>query len=365
MKIKNPPKSHYELVTKFLKMTSEKKNRLPDNIRESIAVPDFYELMDKVSEKWGPYPTYEQFFMAGYDWVNVTGKTAGSVTYEANVMYHLYNMIQNGEHIYYVTTQLAAKLAQTNINVETYFLKSPFREIYVQIDPGLFTMHDVDGTETPVHGFYVYLNDLGHIKDLRIMVVSVMEPQEGIPFNDSGYYFHLELPSGKIRKTVKDVIDENLRTKEVEINMYGGHINLDYMEEFTYFVLNTLLYLTSKDPDVIRHFPIDLSKKIAGLKNPAKVRKELQRAERSTSLPIFIAGASLTSNSKDIEDIRRAGSIGKWKLQNKILVSGHYRKQWYGSKVEDNRRQELIWIDPYEKGPDAGELMSRKIQVGK
>lgn len=171
MKIDSLLKSHFELVTTFLRQTVEKKSRMPKLIRENLKVPDFDELIYKVVDKCGSYPTYEEFYMAGYDWVDINAKNAGSVAYEANVMYHLYNMIQNGQRIYYVTPDLAAKLAKTKINVETHFLKSPFREIYVQIDPGLFHMQDIDGSQTPVHGFYVYLNEVGDIKDLRVPTV--------------------------------------------------------------------------------------------------------------------------------------------------------------------------------------------------
>jgi hypothetical protein len=62
--------------------------------------------------------------------------------------------------------------------------------------------------------------------------------------------------------------------------------------------------------------------------------------------------------------VKNSGGIGKWKLDKRLYVSGHWKMQWKGSEKDATRRAELIYVKPYEKGPEMTEILSRKYQVG-
>jgi hypothetical protein len=127
------------------------------------------------------------------------------------------------------------------------------------------------------------------------------------------------------------------------------------------FVFNVLLYITSKNADILEQLPTNFTAQISRLKNKSKINKLLQRQTKTSKLPILIIGSKVTSNYP-IESIKSAGGVGKWKLSGRVYVSGHWRIQWYGSK--DARRSELIFIKPYEKGPEIAEVIGRQYQVG-
>ena len=99
------------------------------------------------------------------------------------------------------------------------------------------------------------------------------------------------------------------------------------------------------------------------MKNKGKIRKLLSRQGKTTALPVILVGPKAIS-PHSVEEIRKSKSIWKWKLDKKIYVSGHWRSQWYGSDKEGTRRRDLIFIQPYEKGPEFAEMINRKYQVG-
>jgi len=336
------PKTHYEAAVSYLKKVS-----------------GFDWLVDRVITALGPEPSYEDFCR------EVMPEPVKDPAYAANflnIYFHLFNMNQGGSKIYYIMPELARRLAKTNLNIDSYYLKSPFREIFIQIDPGLFSIKDIDGSTVPIYGFYIFFNDTGEYKKVRIMACSLLKPTLKIPFNDTTYYFRLEIPSGKLMDIARKYIDNNI--KEGSGYLQGKTIkNVDYTEEFTSFVFNVLLYLTSKNTDIITQDPIDFKKKLVELKSPAKKRKLEQRLEKSNQYRLFVAGSTLKENLEESKDLQKAGSIGAWKLAYRVRVSGHWRAQWYGSEKEGNKKSEVIWIEDYDKGPQVADLLNRKVVV--
>ena len=309
----------------------------------------------------GHDPTYEHFFnhtietIRGYDDANV-------VNY-MNILFHLYHMKQNHEKIYYVTPELSARLASTSLNVDSYFLKAPFREIYVQIDPNLFFISDISGKKVPVQGFYIYLKDFGEYKQIRVMACSLMKPTPEIPFNDANFYFHVEIHAGKLQTQLRRYIEEEVEPELRGLKQYDLANNIDHLEDFTAFAFNVLLYITSKRPNLSTLEPVNYSERLNGLKNPAKRRKLEQRAEKASTHRIIVIGDGIQDKNNDMDQIRKAGGIGLWKLKNKIRVSGYWRAQWYGSEKDGTKHKEQIFVDDYEKGPEFADVVSSKFIV--
>lgn len=48
-----------------------------------------------------------------------------------------------------------------------------------------------------------------------------------------------------------------------------------------------------------------------------------------------------------------------WTLNHRVIVRGHWRRQWYRSlgPVGDDDAYRMVWIDPYIKGPESGPLI--------
>lgn len=354
MNIKSFPKSHYERASLFL---------------SSITDIDYY--LDEIYKEFGDNPSFADFATK----ISESGfldKRSGSavfvkcdeanIAFLVNIFFHIFMMRRSHEKIYHVTPQLAVKLAQTELNVDSHFIRSPFREIYIQIDPGLFTVTDEQGVY-PVRGFYVYLNenkDTG-IKEVRIMASALLPSSDEIPFNDSLFYYKFYFDKGKIKEQIKESIKKNI-SNTADLEKFGGSRNVDHIEEFTYFVFNTLLYITSKDPDIREQLPIDFKAKLAAKKSTSKIKKLNKMADRTTSYPIIIVGDNIKDEMNHVNEIRVAGGVGNWKLTKRVYVSGHWKTQWYGSA--DNKENRVIFIEPYYKGPELADVIHQKYQIG-
>ncbi len=358
MREQDLPKTHYELAFESLKDRSLR-HAMFDVLRDDTA-------------PFGEAPTYDDFYrslMVAYGLSEAIEDLSDDVTFrgqllfEINVLYHMYCMTYGGRAVYYITPGLATRLAQTNLNIDTSFLKSPHRELYVQVATGLFHIRDTTGKLVPVHGFYVNFEDTNGTKEVRVMAASILPPKEGFSFSDMTFYYRIVLGPGKTRDVVKEYTAQQIQWNQTELKAYGGEQSIEFLEDFTSFVFNVLFYLTSKNPDIIKQLPTDYRPKIEGLKSASKKRKWMQRADKATTLPVFLLG-SLLLKTKDYEDIQGAGGIGKWKLTKKVYVSGYWRAQWYGSDIRHDRHSEVIWISDYAKGPDLADTIKR-VQVGR
>lgn len=337
------PKSHYEITQEFL---------------EKI-IGSFNEYVEIFEPEVGPEPSFINFSRHITTERNLPFSAQQNMLH-ANVMFHQYNMWQANAPIYYITPQLAIELAKTELNVDTEFLMSPFREIHVQIEPGLFSIHDDKGTY-PVTGFYVFFDRHDtDIIEIRIMAVAIIDIKEEI-VDDTNFYFKLLLPKGKLKPILKEYLDKVVSPLNTdELIKFGGVKNIGHAEEFTYFVMNVLLYLTSKDPDIVKQLPVNFDEQITRLKSASKINKLKKKKSRYTKCIINIVGPNFKLNNDEYNDIKNAGGIGGWKLKHKVKVSAHWRTQWYGSIKGGNRKSENIRIDSYVKGPDAAELLSKK-----
>jgi hypothetical protein len=190
------------------------------------------------------------------------------------------------------------------------------------------------------------------------MACSLKKPSPERSFNETTFYFRLELYPGKVRDQVKKYLENKIKNDTEYLNKFGGIRNIDYFEDFAYFILNSLLYITSKNPDLSNYNPINVKSKLQGLKSSAKKRKLEQKASKVSSYRIIVVGDNIKNDANDFEAIqdRRCG-----KLTVRVLVSGHWRAQWYGN--DKDRHTEIIWIEPYTKGPELADVINSRFVV--
>lgn len=340
------PKCHYELALDFL---NQRLGR-------------FEEFVQSIEETIGVEPGYLQFAeeLQNTRLIPLMNMSQEMAILQANVMFHMYNIWQAGRPIYYVTPQLAVELAKTELNVDTEFLLSPHREIYVQIDPGLFSISDPRG-EYPVRGFYVFFerHEGGNL-EIRVMATSVVSVSDGY-LDDANFYFKLHLGPGKLKDVLGVYLGKVLSLDNAdELVRFGGAANVNHVDEFTFFVINVLLYLTSKDPDILKQLPVNFTNHLDNIKSPGKRKKFIKQAGKYTECPITIVGPHFEVNQQELNEVRSSGGIGRWKLNHRVRVSAHWKTQWYGSVKEGTRHSKNIRIASYTKGPDAAELLQKK-----
>ena len=336
-------KTHYEVALDFLR--KQYSEGFPEEILALGKDPTYNEFGQILSSLY----TY----MNEYELLNAV-----------NVMFHLYHMRYHGEKIYYVTPDLSIKLAQTSLSVDSYFLKCPFREIHVQIEPGLFHINDVDGRKVSINGFYVnFREEEGDKKFVRIMASSLLKPTPKYKFNDSNFYFRLELGPGKIRPQVKKYIKENIEASDKSdiLKKFDLYKNIDHFEEFAFFIFNALLYITSQNSNQIVQEPQDFKKREKEVKTKKGRLKLAKKIGRETLQRVIIIGDSTEDNK--INEVKKWGGVGAWKLKNRVHVSGYWRTQWYGSKKDNSQHSKIIWVNDYEKGPEFAELIKSKYFV--
>ncbi len=56
----------------------------------------------------------------------------------------------------------------------------------------------------------------------------------------------------------------------------------------------------------------------------------------------------------------KGGDRAGWRVQARYVVIGHHRRQAYGAGRAERKR---IWIQPYWKGPEAGEALAKTYAI--
>lgn len=269
-------------------------------------------------------------------------------TNTVNLYFHVLKMHQHGEKIYYITPGLITNLAKTDINIDSCFLKSPFQELFFRIDPGIFKMKShATKKEMDVTGFFVYLKEFEFHKELRVTATGMADGIDGIL---DTFYTKIIIKPGKIKDQIKRFYKEHSVNIE-EMERFGASLNIDHLQEFLHFIINSLLYITSKD---IRHTYFNAYEKIRNYSDNKK-QKFFNENPTVTRKHIVIIGAEI-SETKEYMDIKNSGGVGNWKLSHKIKVSAHWRNQQYGNI--DNPQHKLVWINEYEKGPDMSDYIN-------
>lgn len=351
-------KTHYELFMEYF-----------DNGKylDSLSFESFLNIHDCGSD-----PTYQEFcstspLLKQFSSMNVSKAALLST---ASIFYHVYCLYKSKEKFYYICPQLARNLLNTELNIDSYFLKSPFPELYIQIEPGTLQIYELMTKELwPVTGIYVHYAELKDgdkfYKQLRIMAIGLKPensksevPTDGL--DDSAFYFKIDLKDGKIQDLLQENID-GILNNQTDLETFGGYANVEHIRQIFNFVLNVLLYITSKDPDIIKQLPYGFIEQQQRLKNPAKLRKLQSKISKYTSKEILIVGQKVISPYKNIE---KSENSHNWKLEKRVYVSGHWKIQWYGSEKDNSKHHKVIYIEPYEKGPELAEVIKKKYVVG-
>lgn len=130
-------------------------------------------------------------------------------------------------------------------------------------------------------------------------------------------------------------------------------------------VLNSILYLSSNDPDIIRRVSgreISINR-ANSIKSKLKSKKARQLAKKESTLdfmslgenirPIYVNKSGLQKSS-----INQLNNFKEYAVR--FIVRGHWRNQPFG---QNQTERKLVWIKPYYKGPEMAELVNQPYVV--
>ena len=287
--------------------------------------------------------------------INLLGRMTDmrSINLMARMIWHFWTM-RRWERIYYVSKNLWTKLENTDSKIHSNFFKPPFPSFYVTLEDCNIRFKDMQDEEN-LSGFYLQSNAISDVIEVRIL--ASCRPDRIQEHKDVNFFFTFQIKNGD---NIEDSIDFNIQKLKKIADLHNPHdmnpVNINGMGRLFRIAINIVLYLTSRNPDIIQYIPdkIHFEEK----KNPAKREKAERLASRSMQSPFTYVG------SKVQKLVVPNSFIGKsWELQYQVPVSGHWRQQWMGSEKDGSKRQETIWIEPYIKGPDMAEAVNKTFIV--
>jgi hypothetical protein len=90
------------------------------------------------------------------------------------------------------------------------------------------------------------------------------------------------------------------------------------------------------------------------------IQARKKKDKRKRKPVIWMMGGRFRVKGK-IDEPSKKKVKGGWKLSYRFWVRGHWRNQPYGP---ERSLRKLIWIEPFQKGPDFAEQIHRKEQNG-
>lgn len=346
---KNLPMTHYE------SMMSK-----PLNVGEGVSI-NFGEIVNSLDKRLKPGDNFseamrqmaimfKQDISIVDDMVVQRGddKFIGTVLH--NILYHVWKLKVSGEHIYYMPKNVVNIFQSTDCDVHSSLIKSPSDSFFIYLEDSSII---VDGAneELTMHGLYVNYALYKGLPWVHVMASSGNSKEE-IEKNDVVTFFRFPVhEDGKL----SDIIDNHFDyTAEMARQNGGGQIQKRDLAAIAKFTVVSMLYLTGQRPDLLPVKPDNLEKKRAAIKNPKKLRRFDKENENKTTKRVTVIGA----NFPTLDVSRKMGSRGVYELTHPWLVRGHFRSQPYGPR--DNPHYETIWIAPYIKGPEGGELIKKR-----
>lgn len=317
---------HEKMEEKFLLLTTLDKKTF------------YKELADKYSFKEQNTLTDEKYF--------IDPKTSFS--------YLLYFLNKYQNKIFLVENELTKSLCNTDVKVKMRDILPPFRTFIIYFNNSSFMIHDVvDGVPYDVPLKYIFV-ELFKFSDkerknflcLRFFIGFTIGNENNIDnwyntgFNeniniyedDSEVFYNHENPL----LTLKDRNNDRATNKSID--------------DVANFIISFILYYNlsqKKQIEIIK--PHNGFSHISTLKNKKKIRRLEKILQDETKHSVYYLGRGYRIKYES------KGGIGT-KLEHKILVRGHFRHQWCGSKIDDkgNKRfgeyQKVVWIEPFFKG---------------
>jgi hypothetical protein len=277
-----------------------------------------------------------------------------------------------GEQIFKFSEGLSDRLMHTSIDVPSGLFNMPYKSILVVHNTQESTQIAVDLINaSKAKGLPEELKEKS--ADRLVLGISRRE-NNGVPeilisasvwwgSSDRGMQIGLSLGEDP-SVNMPQLINESMRDlRKVEPNLQD--VSDQNLESFLNLCINSCLYLVSKDADIGDHMS-ERDRCREKIKDPEASKKEKHLARQAMQVaaqtPYRDVGRNIaqTRFSSSYNEGDGSKQSGHGKLTKKFMVRGHYRNQAHGPAMSLRR---LIFVEPFEKGPDAAELISRTYDV--
>lgn len=277
--------------------------------------------------------------------------------YLAMVNYSLY-----GKKTFHIAPNLVQHLSNTNLDVDANMISLPFTSC-------LFVYNDI----TTVDALQPFIDDNNKTSSIIPINVfcSISNTDEGerkIVFacwqadhKGTTLFMTREL---LLRKSWR--LTDILKTDWTDI--YGKEESQDsdfteetdkmfYNEGLAFFriILNTILYISSFDSDMkemLSPYP-SMKKGLAAIKKASKKKKARYNLNKVSKLNYISVG-------RNVQPISCLSKPNGNKMETRFMVRGHWRKQPCGPGLSERK---LLYIQPYYKGPEMAEMVSKPYKV--
>lgn len=283
--------------------------------------------------------------------------------------WQMWKFEKSGQKVYEVSPGLASRASKTELRgVTTDLLLAPstmpYRSIYLLVPPeaGL-EVENIDSGTHPVEGIYVTTDRMPDgTPGWRLMVVGV--PKRNV-FDDALFHFIIPLPPGLS-------LDEAIAREVGRAGSHGrDYFNaaelkcLEVMPALFRWAMNVVLYATSADArrtDVWNHDNAErlLENAKKHPKGPKRERAKEQLRAANLRRRVYL-GAGIPVLADEGPASPGQGAHAKASLIVRTLVQGHWRNQAHGPA---HALRKLIWISPFWRGPDDGEVSNPVHKVG-
>lgn len=267
------------------------------------------------------------------------------------VMFHW-----RGQQNFRLWPQLCEALAATEFRCPRELLKLPYVSFSLQVPREVGDWYHIthqDGTSFPAATIYVSEAIAVETQE-RALSITFISAQPSNP-QQKGNVYHFLLPLHQ--PALPEILDEEWALASDTTDDMGLSRN---NRECLRLVLNTLLYITTPQADVVvkpSNFETMVQAMSANAKPSQKERRVRALAEQSmlrhheTGRKVRIPNMSLDGNT---------GQAGTFKIRHRFLVRGHWRNQAVGPKRAERR---LTWIQPFYKGSGLPEIPKRTYEV--
>jgi hypothetical protein len=313
----------------------------------------------------------EQLYKYFLDKHPITGDTLLSKditeNHQYSMLYALYSLSRNQNKIFVVGNELAAALCNTDIKVKMSDILPPFRSFIIYIENSDFTSRFTkDNGYEDVIVRYIFVElfresfRVNSLNEEMLCLRFLIGYCAGDDNNIDDWY---NGPLTQIPTAYKEEWD--LSYDENNMLILGGQeesASNKYFADFqesprkaANFILSLILYCNAKNRDIEIIRLDDGFTRLADIKNPKKRRRLEKTLQDKTRYLVYYIGRGYKIRHED-----EVGA-GAGKLDHRVLVRGHWRRQWHGKKIDKDglavpgEYQKLVWIEPYYKGLEFNE----------
>jgi len=294
-----------------------------------------------------------------------------------------------------VEKELACSLLSTKLTgVFARDVVMPFPGFYVELPPGLLQLYAEDvgfcdlrtisiseGVSIEPSEYFMkflrgaYVQPWKATCGRRISVLCMSDPSRySVHFRDDIIrYFHVPLYDETLSlERISQNIAEGMIKSGVSPDDYNSPMSgkvlgsvvsdKEFGEVISSFVVNLLLYLSSRTSDVVsvkRAVP----KRARNKKRNAVPTRKLVDVQLQND---FVVGSRVVIDPRVRQTMQASAAVGGISKAVNVLVRGHWRHVWHGKKTEESPKGEgrrPVWVQPFVRNKATGAVLGHQYEV--